>query len=78
MAGWWSDKNGPEWVTIVCLVLSLPWWGVVTINASLALFIVSYALESAINLANLFGLSLITSSPCVRHVYIGCHSPTDR
>ncbi|KAG6919544.1 hypothetical protein DXG01_004207 [Tephrocybe rancida] len=45
LTGWYTDKKGPEWVTVISLILSLPWGLVVIIDGSLALFIVSYALK---------------------------------
>ncbi|KAA1468388.1 MFS general substrate transporter [Dentipellis sp. KUC8613] len=46
LAGWLSDSHGAEWITFACLVMSLPWWGIVIIEGKLALFIVAYAIES--------------------------------
>ncbi|KAI0063212.1 MFS general substrate transporter [Artomyces pyxidatus] len=44
-AGWWADHKGPEWITVGCLVLSVPWFGIVIIQKQLALFITAFALE---------------------------------
>lgn len=46
MVGWLADRKGNEWATAIGLILALPWWGLITIDVSLALFIVCFALES--------------------------------
>jgi MFS transporter, DHA1 family, solute carrier family 18 (vesicular amine transporter), member 1/2 len=46
ITGWYVDKVGPAWITILCLGLSLPWEVVLIKNGVLALFIASFALES--------------------------------
>jgi len=46
LTGWLVDKKGPEVVTLACLVLSLPWRGVVIVQGPLALFIVAFAVEA--------------------------------
>ncbi|TFY81606.1 hypothetical protein EWM64_g2406 [Hericium alpestre] len=46
LAGWLSDRQGAEWITVGCLVLALPWWGVIMIEGKLALFIMAFAIES--------------------------------
>ncbi|KAG8829798.1 hypothetical protein FRC17_006004, partial [Serendipita sp. 399] len=44
LAGWIGDRVGVEWVTIVCLLLSTPWWAVMAIRGPLALMVTSLAL----------------------------------
>lgn len=46
ITGLLTDKFGAEWVTVCCLILALPWWGIAIIQHRLALFIVAYAVES--------------------------------
>lgn len=46
ITGFLTDKYGAEWVTVFCLLLALPWWGVVIIQQRLALFVVAFAVES--------------------------------
>ncbi|KAJ3575911.1 hypothetical protein NP233_g775 [Leucocoprinus birnbaumii] len=46
ITGWLTDKIGAEWVAAGSMILAIPWWGVITIKGSLALFGVSFALES--------------------------------
>jgi DHA1 family solute carrier family 18 vesicular amine transporter 1/2 len=44
LSGWISDKTGVEWVTVCCMVLSAPWWIIMTIRGPLALLVTSLAL----------------------------------
>ncbi|KAF8213645.1 major facilitator superfamily domain-containing protein [Mycena galopus ATCC 62051] len=46
IVGWYSDRRGVEWLSVICIVLALPWWVVMIVQRSLALFIVAYALGS--------------------------------
>ncbi|KAH9486666.1 MFS-type transporter ppzB [Psilocybe cubensis] len=46
LAGYFTDKRGAEWVSILSILLALPWWGVIIIERSLALFIVCFAFQS--------------------------------
>ncbi|PCH33242.1 MFS general substrate transporter [Wolfiporia cocos MD-104 SS10] len=55
LAGWWIDKRGTALITIAALSFSLPWIVLLTINSSLAFFIVMFALEN-------FGVSATVSA----------------
>ncbi|KAJ7693559.1 MFS general substrate transporter [Mycena rosella] len=44
LAGWYTDRQGVEWLSVICIALALPWWVVMIIQKSLALFITAYAL----------------------------------
>ncbi|KAJ7630470.1 MFS general substrate transporter, partial [Roridomyces roridus] len=46
LSGWLSDKRGVEWLSVICILLSIPWWGIMILQGRLALFIVAYALAS--------------------------------
>ncbi|KAJ6604148.1 major facilitator superfamily domain-containing protein [Mycena vulgaris] len=46
LAGWYTDRQGVEWLSVICITLALPWWVVMIIQRSLALFITAYALGS--------------------------------
>ncbi|KAJ7630469.1 MFS general substrate transporter [Roridomyces roridus] len=46
LSGWLSDTRGVEWLSVICILLSIPWWGIMIIQGHLALFIVAYALAS--------------------------------
>ncbi|KAF9454971.1 MFS general substrate transporter [Macrolepiota fuliginosa MF-IS2] len=46
ITGWFVDALGAEWVATASMLLAIPWWGVVTVQGSLALFGVSFALQS--------------------------------
>lgn len=46
IAGWLTDHVGAEWVTSICLLLSVPAWFAVTIRANLAIFIAAFAFEN--------------------------------
>ncbi|KAF8665112.1 hypothetical protein AX16_000579 [Volvariella volvacea WC 439] len=46
ITGYLSDKYGTEWITVASILLALPWWGLVIIEHSLALFIAAFALEN--------------------------------
>ncbi|KAI0072812.1 MFS general substrate transporter [Panus rudis PR-1116 ss-1] len=46
LTGWLSDRIGTEWITALTFLLSVPWWGVLIIEKSLALFIVALAFQS--------------------------------
>ncbi|KAJ7139595.1 major facilitator superfamily domain-containing protein [Mycena epipterygia] len=44
LAGWYTDRQGVEWLSAICLTLALPWYVVMIVQRSLALFITAYAL----------------------------------
>ncbi|KAH8086605.1 MFS general substrate transporter [Cristinia sonorae] len=44
--GWWTDKWGPEWITVICVILFIPWIVTTIIEKSLSLFVTAYALQS--------------------------------
>ncbi|XP_006454567.1 hypothetical protein AGABI2DRAFT_214792, partial [Agaricus bisporus var. bisporus H97] len=46
LTGWLTDIFGAEWTATFSMLLATPWWGVLTIDDSLALFGVAFALES--------------------------------
>lgn len=46
LTGWLTDSQGAEWVTLLALLLSIPWWCIIIIQSSLPLFIVAFAIES--------------------------------
>ncbi|KAI0252708.1 MFS general substrate transporter [Lactifluus subvellereus] len=45
-AGWFADHVGTEWVTFICLLLSIPCWIAVIIPSKLPLFVIAFALEN--------------------------------
>jgi hypothetical protein len=47
-----------EWVTVGCLILSLPWWLLMAIRGHVALLIASLAAGGMLMLALLFKLKL--------------------
>ncbi|KAL0950625.1 hypothetical protein HGRIS_007416 [Hohenbuehelia grisea] len=46
VTGWATDKYGAEWVTLLCIVLSMPWWMLMIIQGKLAVFIVFFVFAS--------------------------------
>lgn len=46
LAGFFADRIGSEYITCICLILTLPWWIVLALRKTIALFIVSLALQS--------------------------------
>ncbi|KAJ7456492.1 MFS general substrate transporter [Mycena latifolia] len=46
LAGWYTDRQGVEWLSAICLILALPWWVLMIVQKSLALFITVYGLGS--------------------------------
>ncbi|KAF7967037.1 hypothetical protein HWV62_35996 [Athelia sp. TMB] len=46
LAGWYADVKGSEWVSVITLVGSLPWWGLMIVQESLALFISTFVLAT--------------------------------
>ncbi|KAI0047648.1 MFS general substrate transporter [Auriscalpium vulgare] len=46
LSGWWADHKGTEWITFLALAFAAPWWAMVTVEAHVALFIMSFALEN--------------------------------
>ncbi|TFY55923.1 hypothetical protein EVJ58_g7944 [Rhodofomes roseus] len=46
LAGKLSDKFGPAWVATVLFVCGIPWFGLLTLDFSLAFFIVAFAVEN--------------------------------
>lgn len=49
MSGWISDKFGVEIITVILLALSIPFYALLIIRGSLALFIVCFAIASELN-----------------------------
>ena len=45
LSGWLSDKYGPAPIACITILLSLPWYGLVTIEDTLAMFLTFFALE---------------------------------
>jgi len=54
LSGWLSGRarGGPEWTSFLSLLLSIPWWMVMTIRGSIALFATSLALSSGSTSSN--------------------------
>ncbi|KAF9240378.1 major facilitator superfamily domain-containing protein, partial [Melanogaster broomeanus] len=46
LAGWLSDRIGPEKVAALFLFAGIPWWGALTKQFSLVFFVVSFAIEN--------------------------------
>ncbi|KAF5337175.1 hypothetical protein D9611_003430 [Ephemerocybe angulata] len=46
LTGWISDKRGTEWVTMLSLILGVPWYAVMTVEGRLGLFIAAFGLSS--------------------------------
>ncbi|KAG1716792.1 hypothetical protein ID866_390 [Astraeus odoratus] len=46
LSGWLCDRVGADYITSLCLILTVPWWILLTLRNSLALFIISLALQS--------------------------------
>ncbi|KAJ7604899.1 MFS general substrate transporter [Mycena polygramma] len=46
ISGWYTDRKGVEWLSSICIILALPWWVLMLVQRSLALFITSYGLGS--------------------------------
>ncbi|KAI0935830.1 hypothetical protein AcW1_000241 [Taiwanofungus camphoratus] len=46
LAGWWVDRKGAASISVLCLLLSLPWFLLLIIQKSLAFFIVVFALTN--------------------------------
>ncbi|KAI6005059.1 MFS general substrate transporter [Pisolithus orientalis] len=46
IAGWLADRIGTDYITVLCLAFTAPWWLVLTLRKSLALFITSLAIQS--------------------------------
>lgn len=47
LAGWLSDRKGTGLITIVCLLLAIPWFIVMAIHGPLALLIMGVVVSSA-------------------------------
>ncbi|KAF7319900.1 MFS domain-containing protein [Mycena kentingensis (nom. inval.)] len=46
ISGYYCDRVGPEYIACVCFILGIPWWAVLMVKRSLALFIAAFALAS--------------------------------
>ncbi|KAK7468483.1 hypothetical protein VKT23_002990 [Stygiomarasmius scandens] len=46
ITGYISDRFGTAWITIICLLFSLPWWVVLVVELNVALFVASFAIEN--------------------------------
>ncbi|KAJ6519322.1 major facilitator superfamily domain-containing protein [Mycena sanguinolenta] len=78
LAGWYSDRQGVEWVSVISLALAAPWWIVMILQRSLALFIAAFALGAFFIsgilsplMAELAAVSRATEGVGYGHVY-GC------
>lgn len=49
IAGYLSDKIGPEFVAAAFLMVGIPWWAALTKRFSLVFFVVSFAVESELS-----------------------------
>lgn len=45
LAGYYVDRVGSDYITCICLLLALPWWIVLTLRHSLALFLFALAAQ---------------------------------
>ena len=52
--GYLSDKYGAEWVSLLSLLLGIPWWGAITLKGSLVQFLAIYSFESEITPSSLY------------------------
>ncbi|PPR05780.1 hypothetical protein CVT24_006843, partial [Panaeolus cyanescens] len=48
LGGHLADTHGVEWVTVICVLMAAPWWGVLIIEKHLALFVVGFATQCSI------------------------------
>ncbi|KAF5338417.1 hypothetical protein D9758_012225 [Tetrapyrgos nigripes] len=46
LTGYISDRFGTAWITLACLLLSLPWWIVMIVELNVVLFIASFSIEN--------------------------------
>ena len=75
LAGLLADRIGADYITTTCLLLTLPWWIVLALRKSIALFIVALALQSEhLILPRVLPLMCMTS----RFLCLGCGSSGDR
>nr|GAT57538.1 predicted protein [Mycena chlorophos] len=44
ISGYYTDRFGVEWISFICFLLATPWWGVMIVQRSLAVFITAFAL----------------------------------
>ena len=66
LSGWLSDKYGPAPIGCATLLLSLPWYGLITIDGSLAMFLIFFALEGEHeSIISMRPFPLITADPIV-------------
>ena len=46
LAGWYTDRKGPEWACTLSSLLALPWFGLLVVRYNLAFFIAMFCLQS--------------------------------
>ncbi|ETW87640.1 major facilitator superfamily, partial [Heterobasidion irregulare TC 32-1] len=46
IAGWFADRKGAEWITILCMAFALPFWILITIEGKLPFFVVTFSFEN--------------------------------
>ncbi|KAJ7630485.1 MFS general substrate transporter [Roridomyces roridus] len=44
LSGFFVDRHGVEWPTVLCIAAAIPWWALMVVQHQLPLFIVAYAL----------------------------------
>ena len=44
-----ADKNGAKWVRFLTLLLSIPWWGAITLKGNLVQFLVIYVFKGEVS-----------------------------
>ena len=59
LAGYFSDKNGAEWVSFLSLLLGIPWWGAITLKGSLVQCLAIYSFESETFLSTRFARLIV-------------------
>lgn len=64
LSGWLGDRYGSAPIGCAAILLSLPWRGLITIEGSLAMFLVFFALEGRHCLGVLLQPRLLIAEDC--------------
>lgn len=75
LAGLLADRIGPDYITSICLLLALPWWIVLALRMSIALFVVSLAMQSE---HHVLARVLVLTRMAFRFLCFRCSSSGDR
>lgn len=71
LSGLLADRIGSDYITSICLLLALPWWIVLALRKSIALFVVALAMQCE---HRVLACVLVLMHTAFRFLCLGCGS----